>query len=64
MNWVLILLPLAIDIIKKYIESTSTLSDDKILDLVQTGASYLAKGGTTSVSNTDAKLLAQRKYFK
>ena len=60
MNWALFWLPLAIDIIKKYIETTNTSSDDKILDLVQTGASYLAKGDTTNVSDYEAKILAEK----
>lgn len=60
MNWFSFLLPLAIDIIKTYIYSTDTTSDDKVLDLLKETASYLAKGDTTNVSDYEAKILAEK----
>ena len=59
MNLFGFLLPIAIDIIKSYINSTSTKSDDKVLDIVKVGAKYLANNDTTSVSNYEAEILAQ-----
>jgi len=40
--WIKLLLPFAFDMVKEYIKSTDSTKDDKVLNIVQEGASYLA----------------------
>lgn len=50
-----IALPLAIKAIKRYINSTDTKKDDKVLDLVQKSANYLAKQDNNTLTPDIAK---------
>jgi hypothetical protein len=51
-----VVLPLAVDATKKYIESSETKKDDKVLEIVQVGATYLAHkpNNTVSVKTADS----------
>jgi len=55
-----LVVPLAVDGIKKYINSTESKKDDKVLELVQTGASYLAKKPNNTVDNVLASQLEDK----
>lgn len=50
------LLPYAIDIIVKYIKSSDSSKDDKVLDIVKIGAKYLAGKENNNVTYDDAKI--------
>lgn len=52
-----LVLPFLLDILKEYIASSVTENDDKILEIVQSGAKYLAKEKTTNVTATIAEEL-------
>ncbi|RXK01508.1 hypothetical protein CRV02_08340 [Arcobacter sp. CECT 8989] len=43
-------LPLAVDTVKKYIDSTESKKDDKVLEVVQSGAKYLANKGNNTIT--------------
>lgn len=45
-----IIIPVAVELLKKYIYSTSSTKDDKVLEIVQTGAEYLARKPNNTVS--------------
>ncbi len=45
-----LVLPLAVDTVKKYIDSTESKKDDKVLEVVQTGAKYLANKGNNNIT--------------
>lgn len=60
-NW---LVPLAIEIIKSYINSTSSKRDDEVLAIVQDGASYLANKQNNNVSNYEASILRKKEIIK
>lgn len=47
-------LPLAIDIVKKYISSSESKHDDKVLDVVQEGCKYLAPKDNNDLDEFDA----------
>lgn len=64
MGWSNWLLPIAIELIKRYINSTSTKSDDKVLDVVQVGASYLANKSNNDITNIEALNLKQKQIIK
>jgi hypothetical protein len=49
MPWNLII-PIAVELVKKYIDSTSSQKDDKVLEIVQTGAEYLSRKPNNTVS--------------
>lgn len=53
--WLSLILPLAINIITKVIESTDSKQDDKILDVVKIGASYLAVKDNNSLNYSMSK---------
>lgn len=61
LNW---LLPLAIEVIKGYIASTSSKSDDRVLEVVQKGASYLASKSNNDITNIEALNLKQKQIIK
>lgn len=52
-----VLLPQSVKVIKKYVASTDTKSDDKVLDIVQIGASYLAPKANNTISENLAESL-------
>lgn len=52
--FVSIFLPLAIDLVKKYIVSSETKHDDKVLDIVQEGCKYLAFKSNNTLDEFDA----------
>ena len=49
------LIPFAIDIIVKYIQSSDSSKDDMVLEIVKTGADYLAKKDNNDLSFDDCK---------
>jgi hypothetical protein len=53
-----VVLPIAVKSTIKYIESSETKKDDKVLEVVQKGASYLAYKHNNTVSVDTAKSLA------
>lgn len=64
MGWLNWLLPIAIEVIKSYINSTSTKSDDRVLDVVQVGASYLASKSNNDITNIESLNLKQKQIIK
>lgn len=44
-----IVLPLAVDAVKSYVNNSESKKDDKILEMTQIGATYLAKKGNNNV---------------
>lgn len=54
-----LVLPLAVDVVKLYVKNTESKKDDKVLEVVQTGASYLANKGNNSVLQSTAKSLRE-----
>lgn len=44
------LLPFAVEILKNYVASSETNQDDKILEIVQDGAKYLASSDNNDLS--------------
>lgn len=64
MGWLNWLLPLAIEVIKSYIDSTSTKSDDRVLEIVKVGAGYLANKTNNDITNIEALNLAQKQIIK
>lgn len=63
-NIVSLLLPLAIDIIKKYIESSDSESDDKVLEIVKDGAKYLVCKDNNKLTSFDVKGLVKTEIKK
>jgi len=49
------LLPYAIDLIVKYIQSSDSSKDDKVLEVVKIGADYLAHKDNNDLSFDDCK---------
>lgn len=47
-----LVLPLAVEQVKKYIDSTESKKDDKVLEIVQKGAEYLSKKGNNNMSKS------------
>lgn len=64
MNLLPLLLPVAVDIIRGYIKSSSTKKDDKILEVVQEGARYLADCPNCSITDSQARFLAAQTIEK
>lgn len=64
MNLLPLLLPVAVDIIRGYIKSSSTKKDDKILEVVQEGARYLADCPNCSITDSQARFLATQTIEK
>ena len=52
-----IIIPVAVELLKKYIDSTSSTKDDKVLEVVQSGAEYLARKHNNTVSTQIAQPL-------
>ncbi|MDY0327552.1 MAG: hypothetical protein RBR07_04810 [Arcobacteraceae bacterium] len=52
-----IIIPVAVELLKKYIDSTSSTKDDKVLEVVQSGAEYLAIKHNNTVSTQIAQPL-------
>jgi len=48
--WQSFLLNFSLSLVKKYIDSTETTQDDKILNLVKDGAKYLSDSDSNSFS--------------
>ncbi len=46
-----LVVPLAVELVKAYVKSSSSTKDDKVLEIVQTGAEYLARKPNNTVSN-------------
>jgi len=55
------LIPYAIDIIVSYIKSTDSSKDDKVLEVVQLGAEYLANKDNNNVTKQDCEILKTKK---
>lgn len=51
------LLPVAVKTVTKYIDSTESKNDDKVLELSKIGVEYLAKKGNNNVTKSIAKAL-------
>ena len=59
MNAVLMaLMPFIFDLIKEYIKSSDTTKDDKVLEVVQMGAKYLATSENNTVTQLNSDVLA------
>ena len=52
-----LLIPLAVEVIKSYVASSATNKDDKILEVVKTGAKYLADCPECSITDSQARFL-------
>ena len=57
---VTLLMPFVLDLIVVYIKSSSSKQDDKVLEIVQEGAAYLAQKENNDVSYVDSSNLKQR----
>jgi len=57
---VTLLMPFVLDLIVVYIKSSSSKQDDKVLEIVQEGAAYLAQKENNNVSYVDSSNLKQR----
>jgi hypothetical protein len=55
--WQMMLLNLGINLITKYIESSDSKQDDKILDVVKQGAEYLSAKDNNDVTVDVAKTI-------
>jgi hypothetical protein len=53
-------MPFVLDLIVVYIKSSSSKQDDKVLEIVQEGAAYLAQKENNDVSYVDSSNLKQR----
>ncbi len=49
--------PFLLDMLKEYIASTDTTQDDKVLSIVQEGASYLALSENNTLQKADSKVI-------
>ncbi len=61
------LLPVAIQMIKVYIESTDSKQDDKVLDIVKEGAKYLSAKNNNSLTSNASYVVSKaiiRQYEK
>ncbi|WP_332444342.1 hypothetical protein [Wolinella succinogenes] len=56
-NLASILVPLAVEVLKSYVSSSATSKDDKILEVVKTGAKYLADCPECSITDSQARFL-------
>lgn len=45
-----LIVPLAVELVKAYVNSSSSTKDDKVLEIVQTGAEYLSRKPNNTVS--------------
>jgi len=52
------LMPFIFDLIKEYIKSSDTTKDDKVLEVVQMGAKYLATSENNTVTQLNSDVLA------
>ncbi len=57
-------LPVAVDTVKSYVKSSDTKNDDKVLELTQIGAKYLAGSSTNTVTQTISDSLNNTKMNK
>jgi len=55
--WIRLLLPVAIDVIMKYIRSTDTKRDDEILKIVEVGAGYISAKNDDDLNSKIAKVI-------
>ncbi len=56
--WLLqLLIPVAVDTIKSYVSNSDSKKDDKVLEVVQLGAKYLAPKANNTVSQNLVKKL-------
>ncbi|RXJ82644.1 hypothetical protein [Arcobacter sp. F2176] len=62
--WQSLLIDLGITLVKNYINSTESKKDDKVLELVQTGANYLANKPNNTVSTNTAVSLKNESMRK
>jgi len=60
-NLITVLMPLITKLIEVYIKSTSSKSDDKVLEIVKQGAKYLANKDNNEVTFVDSSNIANRK---
>lgn len=59
-----LVLPVAFEAVKMYISNSSSKKDDKVLEIVQSGAEYLAQKPNNTLSTTDATILKQAQMTK
>ncbi|MGM0518192.1 MAG: hypothetical protein ACQERD_00955 [Campylobacterota bacterium] len=52
-----VVLPLAVETVKSYVKNSDSKKDDKVLDVVQTGANYLSKKDNNTVDKNTSNLL-------
>lgn len=52
-----VILPIAVNSVKKYINSTESKKDDKVLEIVQVGATYLADKPNNDLPKTYADVI-------
>ena len=45
-----LIIPLSVEAVKKYVKSTDSTKDDKVLEIVKTGATYLANKPNNNLS--------------
>ncbi|HUH42146.1 MAG TPA: hypothetical protein VLZ29_03440 [Sulfurimonas sp.] len=64
MGWFNFLLPIAIEVLKSYINSTSTKSDDRVLEVVKVGAGYLANKSNNDITNIEALNFSKKQIVK
>ncbi len=50
-------LPVAVDTVKSYVNSSDTKNDDKVLELTKIGVNYLADSSNNSVTKTISESL-------
>lgn len=62
--WESLLIKFAIGAISNYIESSSSKSDDRILSIVQEGASYLAKKPNNTIDSVLSSQLEDKKMLE
>lgn len=61
MYWLNFLMPLVFDILRGYINSTSSKKDDEVLKIVQDGARYLSNKDNNNVTDYEASLLEDKR---
>jgi hypothetical protein len=59
--WQSLLIELGITLVKSYIKSSESKKDDKILDIVKTGADYLSKKPNNTLDTYTSDNLSQKK---
>jgi hypothetical protein len=59
-----LVLPVAFEAVKIYINNSSSKKDDKVLELVQSGAEYLAQKPNNTLSQNEAQILKHAQMTK